>query len=218
VRRASAQNLRGRVQALIAQARAIPKTVRGERISEQVQTVFQGALNLASLAYGADAPQLGPMRFMIDRATVHPGSSFHYEIAIGVLESLLAEIDAGLLGSLKLRIGGDVVADFVALAREALDEGDAGVNVAAVLVAAAFEDAIRRMGEELAGITDRPKLENVIHRLKEAGVLEGAYQRQALAQLPFRNDALHATWAKINRTGVDSALAFVDGLVRDHLS
>ena len=60
------------------------------------------------------------------------------------------------------------------LGKETLeDQSPEAKNIAAVLVAAAFEALLRRMGEELAGVSDRPKLEEVVRRLKDAGVLRG---------------------------------------------
>jgi hypothetical protein len=49
--------------------------------------------------------------------------------------------------------------------------------------AAAFEDLMRRMGSELAAVTRRPK--------------------------KFRNDSLHADWAKVSRAQVESCVAFL---------
>jgi len=55
--------------------------------------------------------------------------------------------------------------DLISLAREALDQKN--VNVAAVLAAAAYEDLLRRLGREKAGITTRIKLEKVINELAD---------------------------------------------------
>jgi hypothetical protein len=44
--------------------------------------------------------------------------------------------------------------------------GEGEKNVAAVLVAAAFEDAIRRLDAAKAGVSDRPNLEVVVGKLK----------------------------------------------------
>jgi hypothetical protein len=214
--------LKRRAVELLEQARSIRKDQHGWRDEVAVQRVFQGALNVAVAAYGPASAQVGPLMEWVapeKGSGIRVGSVFHYNVAVAALETLLVDIDTGLVGNLRLRIGGDVLADFVGLAREALrDGGPEGVKVAAVLAAAAFEDAIRRIGEELADVTGRPKLEEVVQRLRGADVLRGGYARQALDLLPFRNDALHADWPKITRALVESALAFVDALVRDRLT
>jgi hypothetical protein len=70
------------------------------------------------------------------------------------------------------------------------------MNVAAVLVAAGFEDTIRRMGAAFCNIHNRDPLQNVVVALKNAGVLVGAQFGTVQAQLQFRNDALRADWTK----------------------
>ena len=135
----------------------------------------------------------------------------------GSLENLKAELDAGLAGSLQKRIAGDVLTDFIQLARTVLDEpGDKGKNVAAVLAAAAYEDTIRRMGAEFAGVIGRDDLSKVIEALKKAGVLQAPQLGIALSYLSFRNHALHAEWEKIERESVHSALGFVEQLLLKH--
>jgi hypothetical protein len=53
------------------------------------------------------------------------------------------------------------------------------------------------MGSELAGITDRPKLEQVISTLKDKGILKGGEVGTAQSYLKFRNDSLHADWNNV---------------------
>lgn len=50
------------------------------------------------------------------------------------------------------------------------EQTDAAKDVAAFLIAAAFEDLIRRMGSELAGVAGRPDLQDVVTELKNAGL------------------------------------------------
>jgi len=62
------------------------------------------------------------------------------------------------------------------------------------------------------------KLETVIGRLKEAGLLVAPQLSIAQGYLSFRNHALHAEWDKIDRTAVGSALALVEELLLKHFS
>jgi hypothetical protein len=74
-----------------------------------------------------------------------------------------------------MRVSGEVLGDFLSLAKAALaDGGDDQKNVAAVLVAASFEDTIRRLAAATAGVGDRRKLEDVVGILKVNEVLVGA--------------------------------------------
>ena len=94
---------------------------------------------------------------------------------------------------------GEVIADMLGLAKEALHHGEKSRNVAAVLTAAAFEDTIRKMGATLANVQGRPDLANVLTALKTAKVIVGAPLTTAQGYLKFRNDALHADWANLDQ-------------------
>ena len=90
--------------------------------------------------------------------------------------------------------------------------------MSAVLIAAAFEDLMRRMGTEFAGVVGRPSLQDVITALKDAGVLKGGEIGTAQSFLKFRNDSLHADWANVSRVQVESCTAFVDSMLVKHFS
>lgn len=92
------------------------------------------------------------------------------------------------------------------------------VQVAAVLTAAAFEDLMRRLGQERAGIAGRVKLEQVLIELKERGVLQGGEPGVAQSFLKFRNDSLHADWDNVTELQVSSCLGLLDSLIIKHLA
>jgi hypothetical protein len=142
-----------------------------------------------------------------------------WPVTQGVLRAMEADVQSALVGNIERRAAGEVIADFVGLAKEALADGrGAAKNVAAVLAAAAYEDTIRRMGSTLAHVQGRPELADVLTALKLARVLVGAPFTTAQGYLKFRNDALHADWASLNHPVVSSCIAFVEGLVLQHLS
>lgn len=74
-------------------------------------------------------------------------------------------------------MAGEIFAELVRLGKETLQDGtDSAKNVSAVLIAAAFEDLMRRMGSDLAGVVGRPKLEDVLIALKNAGKEDGCFR------------------------------------------
>jgi hypothetical protein len=138
---------------------------------------------------------------------------------LGALNALKAEVQAGLTGSVAMQASGEILGNFLSLAKEAIaDGGDGQKNVAAVLVAAAFEDTLRRLASAKASVNDRPNLEALVGRLKIAGVLVGPSVATAAGYIKFRNDALHADWKGIQPSIVGSCLAFVEGLLLEHFS
>lgn len=188
---------------------------------DAVSIQFAGALSMAALVYGAQSPQVVALRDA-DKASRQANSTFSQflrlsAVARGTLRNLKSEIEAGLVGSLERRGQGVVIADMLSMSKEALDDPKY-LAVAAVLAAAAFEDTIRRLGESLAGVNDRRKLDAVLLALKGADVLTGPTFATAQGYLTFRNHALHADWDKLNAALVGSVIAFVEGLVLQHFS
>jgi hypothetical protein len=152
----------------------------------------------------------------------NPTNSSHHQerLATGAIQNTVAEIKSGLIVSLRAQVAGEIFAELVGLGKEVL-EGDteAAKNVSAVLIAAAFEDLMRRMGSELAGVVGRPpKLEIVLTALKDAEILKGGEVGTAQSYLKFRNDSLHADWAKVQRSQVQSCIAFIEALLTKHFS
>jgi len=137
----------------------------------------------------------------------------------GTLQALKDDIEAGLVGDLRRRAAGEVIVDMLGLSKEALKDGrDGAKNVAAVLAAAAYEDTIRRMGSAYANVQERRDLAQILEALKQAKAIEGAPFVTAQSYLKFRNDALHADWAKIDHAVVGSCVAFVEHLLLKHFS
>lgn len=113
---------------------------------------------------------------------------------------------------------GEVLTDFIKLARAALQEsGDGAKNVAAVLAAAAFEDVLRRLADE-KGLGHQEKLADVLTALKKVGVLQGAEVGIAQSYLSFRNRSLHAQWNEVDRPAIESILAFTEQVILKNLT
>jgi hypothetical protein len=191
----------------------------------QINEAYQGALTLLRAAHGPKSIQEDQLLQAMARADKCQGvrlfclHSFVTPAVIGALNSLKGDIAAGLTGSVAMQASGAVLGDLLGLAKEALAaSGGVQKNVAAVLVAAAFEDTLRRLAEIKAGLVDRPKLEEVIGILKNAQVLVGASASTANGYLKFRNDSLHADWSNVETPVIGGCLTFVEGLLNQHFS
>lgn len=201
---------------------------RIDKLTEQAQpqrgrgahALYQGALSVMSALHGPDSIQVRSLTKQHEQIVAARGVHADQDIsilAIGAINNLQAEIDAGFVGSLQQTIAGEVISDFVALARQVMDQDDtdAGKNVAAVLSAAAFEDTLRRLAIK-NGIPHFDKLADVLNELKIKNVLQGAQIGIANGYLNFRNSALHAQWGRVDRAGVASVLGFVEQLLLTH--
>jgi len=156
-------------------------------------------VSLITLLYGPRSTQLIAFENALAEERKRVSNHWHEsqpvsiaEMAGGVLRNVSAELDAGLIGSLRQQITGEVLADFLSLSRKALEEpGDQAKNVAAVLAAAAFEDTFRRLGSLHAGTVGGEKLADVLTSLKNSGVLQGPQVGIAQSYLTFR--IMHST-------------------------
>jgi hypothetical protein len=122
------------------------------------------AISILAAIYGPQSPQLVSFKdrlAQIAKIGQNPSFLAHSQglEARAAIRNTVAEIEAGLISNLRAQVTGEVLADLIGLGKERLsDGGESAKNVSAVLIAAAFEDLIRRMGADLAAVTGRPKL------------------------------------------------------------
>lgn len=193
------------------EAEEVLKNERGISATEAVHF----ATSMLTAFYGAESPQLRQFQDGCEGRT--PFLLQHH--SFGAIRAAIRELKAGLIVNLRVAVAGEVLAELLRLAKDILvDQTEEATHVAGVLVAAAYEGVLRRMGEEFAGVTNRPKLQEVIDKLKHAGVLKGGQVGTAQSYLKFRNDSLHADWNAIDPSQVNSCLAFAESLLLKHFS
>ena len=209
--------LKARVDALLAK-------VTGQDSVQLLNELYHGTLGIMVALYGPDSTQEKALQTYIGtiRAKHPPLSLLSVENSLaaifGVLTSIKAELDSGFIGSLRATLTGEVLTDFIKLARVMLEEsGDGAKNVAAVLAAAAFEDVLRRLAD-VKGMAPKEKLADVLIALKDLDILQGAEVGIAQSYLSFRNRSLHAQWSEVDRPAIESALAFIEQLILKYLT
>ncbi|MGB7730509.1 MAG: hypothetical protein WBL50_20945 [Candidatus Acidiferrum sp.] len=195
-----------------------------DQYSAAAGELYHGTVTVLGLTHGENSQQLKAFNETIE--AIKKSKRPFYEISLetincslGVLQSLKREVEEGLIGNLRREVTGEVLGDFLQLAQATLDEGtDPSKNVAAVLVAAAFEDTVRRLGALYCGIHTRESLPDILIRLKNADVLKGSQVGVVQSHFQFRNDAMHADWDKIDTVAVRTVLSLVQELLLKHFS
>ena len=138
------------------------------------------------------------------------------EGAKGVFRAAKADWDGGYFFSLQNTMSGEILGDFVRLAREALNEGHK--DVAAVLTSAALEDALKRYASSCGLEVIGRSMQDTVGALKAKSLISGA-QKSLLDALPqVRNRAMHAEWDKITAESVGGMLGFVEQFLLSHFS
>jgi hypothetical protein len=186
--------------------------------------MVQFATSMLTTLHGGESIQV---KAFLDRcAAISKNSSSQSNAAFyllghaqGAVKNAVAEVEGGLITSLRVLVAGEILSELVRLGKEILQEHtDAAKNVAAVLIAAAYEDLLRRMAEEFAGASSKLSLQDATTALKNAGVFRGGEVGTAQSFLKFRNDSLHADWANVSRAEVESCTAFIEAMLVKHFS
>lgn len=191
----------------------------GETQWKAVEGAKQGALTILQVVYGAESQQV--KRFLEDTVP-QPNEGFEngfYVDRVGrlvdnALTTAVEDLESGLARSIRVLAKGEVLGDFVALARNALAEGNREAdNVAAVLAAAALEDTLKQVGESHRVDVLNRDMRGVIQKLKDTEILVGAQASLAAGLVDFRNKAMHGQFETIERETTTSALGFVEALL-----
>lgn len=86
------------------------------------------------------------------------------------------------------------------------------------MVAAALEETLKQLGEEKGMDVYNRDMRGVIQKLKDGGVLSGAQPSVASGYVKFRDHAFHGQFEQIERPTIESAAAFVEGLLTSRMS
>lgn len=219
-------------ETIVARAQQIRNSLWTTREGEQtprannVSGAIQSTLTLLELVYGN--PSLQVEQFMkrswLGGSTEDKRGEMIYQHRVAqdieqVLASALADLESGITSSIGIRAKGEILGDFIALARQALQERDSAADrVAAVLTAAALEETLKQLGEAKGVDVYKRDMNGVIQKLKDAGVLSGSQPGVARGYVNFRDAAFHGQFDQIERASTESALTFVEGILLEEFS
>lgn len=188
--------------------------------SDLAREVYVGTLGLASSLYGANSPQVEAIKDSNDRISKHNWSQGLRDTATihemrGVLRTIRAEIENGLLDSIRTTVKGEILSDFLLLAQQSLRDSK---DVAAVLACAALEDALKRFAEANGLECDDKEMTDVVNALKARGLVQGAQGKVLQSFVGVRNKALHAQWDRIDGAEVHAVIGFLQTFLSDRFS
>jgi hypothetical protein len=207
--------LRARVEAIKAGLWRI-REEDNAKLANKTQGAVQSTLAILRLLYGDPSPQISAFQERLKpihgRWDKEP-PQYDYRIAgelEPILDAAIADFEAGITGSVRAQAKGEVLGDFIGLARDALQSG--AEKVAAVLTAAALEETLKQLGAENDVDVYNRDFRGVIQKLKDASILTGAQPGAALGYSTFRDRAFHGQFDQIDRATTEGALAFTEGI------
>lgn len=219
-KREISEQFRNRVDELLSRLdNVISLAQKGDRTT--IDLCFMGTLTIIESLYGANSSQMKALS-EAKKAYIKPHYSTTYalrsmgDIIRGTLLNIREELDTNLIRNIKTEAAGAVIGDLVALAKEKLKAGYS--NVAAVLVSAALEDALKRKAEEFGINVGNKTLSTVISSLKSKSFFKGAQVPIITSYIKMRNAAMHADWDKIQKADISSLIGFLEPFLLEHFS
>jgi len=168
-------------------------------------------LNLLKNAFGVDSVHFKNLKKLYENPHAH---LHELEAARGVFLAAKEDFEGGYVRSFESAISGEILGDFVALAKQAISEGHN--DVAAVLACAALEDALKRYARAHKLDVDNEVMQKVVSAIKSKGLVTGA-QKSLLDTMPkIRDYAMHANWGKLTSADVNGVIGFVDQFLLTH--
>jgi len=205
------ENIYRRLNELIQVAQSQQSGVIGE--------ISSGTISILEKLYGANSEKLRAYIQMYQDYVKDPKKDIPRVCRTlrhntsGVLTSIKSEVELGLVSNLELQAQGGIFGDFITLARQSLDENK---DVAAVLVSAALEDALKRFALQNDLDVANANMEQVINALKNKGLLKEPQASIAKGHKELRKKAFHANWDKIEKASVNSAIGFTETFVLEN--
>ena len=184
---------------------------RGSTATYADHTQFQqwatSAMNLLEGVFGRNSPHCTNFAQFYKHAGTMAYPS-NVQPLQGIVQAARSDYEGGYLFSLKSQVSGEIFGDFVVLAKRCLDEGNK--DTAAVLAAAALEDALKAYADRNGLEVSEKSMQEVVNALKAKGLVGGA-QKSLLDVMPrIRDYAMHANWEKIGAEDVRSVIGFVE--------
>jgi hypothetical protein len=205
------EQISARFQELEKQANEIPLKP-SSRPSEEIVANDEdfhkwasSAIHLVGSVFGEKSPHY---RNLYEAYLKYLGYATGFFIARGIFLAAKSDYEGGYLFNIEATISGEIFADFVVLAKNALANNQK--DVAAVLSCAALEDALKRYANLRDIQVDGKVMQEVINALKAKGLVSGP-QKSLLDSMPrVRDAAMHADWQKITPQEVGSVIGFVE--------
>jgi hypothetical protein len=173
----------------------------------QFQQWATSAMNLLEGVFGKESPHVANFAKLYTADSTNPYRS-QVERLSGVFLAAKSDFEGGYVFALKTQLSGEIYGDFVVLAKRCLADGHK--DVAAVLVCAALEDALKAHAAAHSLEVGDKSMPEVVNALKGKGLVSGA-QKSLLDVMPkIRDYAMHANWDKIRSEDVSSVIGFVE--------
>ena len=214
------QKIRRKLEELIASSETLKTgNLYGQILEPQHGHSCRGwlasAQNLVHLVLEAS----NPYRNYVDQICSNDrGFVIHKSVGdvASILESLLSDIENGLISSIEDQTKAIVFDDFLDHAKEYVNRNSK--NESGVISGVVFEDTLRTICRN-HGIEEKGnQLDYLISELSRIGVLNQLKAKRARVAAHVRTKATHAQWNEFDMSDVKSVIEFTENLIVDNLA
>ena len=192
------------------------RQIRHDQHSHDCKAWLASAQNLAHLVLGTSS---NSYKTNIDKiCSTDRGLRIHDSVGAvaAILESLLSDIDNGLISSIENQTKATVFDDFLDHAKEYAKRNlwkESGVISGVV-----FEDTLRTICRNHDIEEKGKKLDKLILELTKREILNDSKAKRARAAAHARTKATHAQWDEFDMSDVDATIKFTEELITSNLS
>jgi hypothetical protein len=209
-----------RIQQLIAQSGrlAVGNAHNQCTDSEQMAACSGWLIAAQNVVHQAISDPHAPYRKKADQiAADKHGWMLHKAVRefAAILEALLVDAAAGLLGSVADRARAETFDDFLDHADHYLKESRK--KEAGVIAGVVFEDSLRRVCRKLGVPEKGQKLDTLISELASRGELTPVKAKRARASADVRTKATHAQWDEFESQDVQATIELTRELIASKL-
>lgn len=172
-----------------------------------------------NLAHWVLASSSNPYKTAIDKiCSTDRGLRIHDSVGAvaAILESLLSDIDNGLISSIENQTKAVVFDNFLDHAKEYVKQNlwkESGVISGVV-----FEDTLRTICRNHDIEEKGQKLDKLISELTKREILNDSKAKRARAAAHARTKATHAQWDEFDMSDVDATIKFTEELIASNLA
>lgn len=184
---------------------------------ERYEEIFASTISILTKLYGENHSHVGDLEIKVEKYRNYPyPEKLTLKCCLGKLNAIETDIKYGLLTSIEKEINGEIIGDFIKLAKASIAEGQK--NIAAVLACAALEDALKKIGKFNGVLVEDKTMIEVVNALKSKGLIKGTQGQLLSAFGTLRNKTFHAEWDKVEEPEVKSLISFAEEMIIKHFS
>jgi uncharacterized protein (DUF2164 family) len=207
---------------ILSKAQADKRGMEGEELAKVSSWVTRLGQTVRKL-YGEQSEQYATYSKAVETQnfySLHSNWNKHIAILLGLAQSILHDLEQGLIFEVRALLQAEVFSDFLEMGEYLLKEGYK--DAAAVIVGAVLEDSLRNIAKKANIQTNAPNgrpltIEPLNTALAGANIYSKLVQKQITSWAHVRNKAAHGEYGEYTKEHVEMMILFTQSFCSEHL-